>query len=81
MSVPNVLATRYASPAMRALWSPEAKIVAERRLWLAVLEAQRDLGVDVDAVAGAGAAFVVVVGVAAAEAAGEVGAAGACRST
>jgi adenylosuccinate lyase len=46
MSTPNVLASRYASPAMRELWSPEAKIVAERRLWLAVLEAQRDLGVD-----------------------------------
>ena len=46
MSVPNVLATRYASPQMQGIWSPEAKIVAERRLWLAVLEAQRDLGVD-----------------------------------
>ncbi|WP_347349496.1 adenylosuccinate lyase [Nigerium sp.] len=46
MTVPNVLATRYASPAMREIWSPEHKIVAERRLWLAVLEAQRDLGVD-----------------------------------
>ena len=46
MSVPNVLATRYASPAMRDIWSPEHKIVAERGLWLAVLAAQRDLGVD-----------------------------------
>ncbi len=46
MSVPNVLATRYASEAMRAIWSPENKIVAERKLWLAVIEAQRDLGVD-----------------------------------
>ena len=46
MTVPNILATRYASPALRALWSPEAKIVAERRLWLTVMEAQRDLGVD-----------------------------------
>ncbi len=46
MTIPNVLATRYASPAMRDLWSPEHKIIAERRLWLAVLEAQRDLGVD-----------------------------------
>lgn len=45
-SIPDVLATRYASPAMRAIWSPEHKIVAERRLWIAVLEAQRDLGVD-----------------------------------
>ncbi|NOY27095.1 MAG: adenylosuccinate lyase [Oligoflexia bacterium] len=47
MSVPNVLATRYASPQMRALWSPRAKIVAERELWLAVLGAQRDLGLPV----------------------------------
>ena len=46
MSVPNVLATRYASEQLRAIWAPEAKVVAERRLWLAVLRAQRDLGVD-----------------------------------
>lgn len=44
--IPDVLATRYASTAMREIWSPEAKIVAERRLWLAVLRAQADLGVD-----------------------------------
>ncbi|HEY3339605.1 MAG TPA: adenylosuccinate lyase [Propionicimonas sp.] len=44
--IPNVLANRYASAAMREIWSPEAKIVAERRLWLAVLQAQADLGVD-----------------------------------
>jgi adenylosuccinate lyase len=44
---PNVLAARYASTAMATLWSPEHKIVLERRLWIAVLEAQRDLGVDV----------------------------------
>ena len=44
--IPNVLATRYASAAMREIWSPEAKIVAERRLWLAVLRAQAELGVD-----------------------------------
>jgi adenylosuccinate lyase len=42
----NVLANRYASPAMRQIWSPENKIIAERRLWLAILAAQRDLGVD-----------------------------------
>lgn len=46
MSVPNVLANRYASVGMRGIWSPENKIVAERHLWLAVVEAQRDLGVD-----------------------------------
>ncbi|HYP45401.1 MAG TPA: adenylosuccinate lyase [Propionibacteriaceae bacterium] len=44
--IPNVLATRYASAEMQQVWSPENKIVAERRLWLAVLAAQRDLGVD-----------------------------------
>jgi adenylosuccinate lyase len=42
----NVLANRYASAAMRELWSAENKIISERRLWLAVLAAQHDLGVD-----------------------------------
>lgn len=46
MSTPDVLATRYASARMAEIWSPEYKIVAERQLWLAVLRAQRDLGVD-----------------------------------
>ena len=51
MTIPNVLANRYASAAMVAIWSPQAKIVAERRLWLAVLRAQSELGVDVPAAA------------------------------
>ena len=45
MTIPNVLANRYASAEMVAIWSPEAKIVAERRLWIAVLRAQAELGV------------------------------------
>ncbi|MHB1164424.1 MAG: adenylosuccinate lyase [Candidatus Nanopelagicales bacterium] len=45
--IPNVLAARYASPGMRAVWSPAAKIVRERRLWLAVAQAQADLGVPI----------------------------------
>ncbi len=45
--IPNVLAARYASPELVRLWSPEYKIVLERRLWIAVLRAQRDLGVPV----------------------------------
>ncbi|WP_028927374.1 adenylosuccinate lyase [Pseudonocardia acaciae] len=45
--IPNVLASRYASPELTRLFSPEYKIVLERRLWLAVLRAQRELGVDV----------------------------------
>ncbi len=36
----NVLAQRYASGEMRAIWSADNKIIAERRLWLAVLRAQ-----------------------------------------
>jgi adenylosuccinate lyase len=46
-AIPNVLAARYASPELIRIWSPENKVVLERRLWLAVLTAQRDLGVDV----------------------------------
>src|SRR5207248_2725719 len=57
--VPNVLAERYASADMRAIWSPEHKVVLERRLWLAVLRAQVDLGVDVPA--GAVEAYEAVV--------------------
>jgi adenylosuccinate lyase len=46
-SIPNVLAGRYASTAMAGVWSPEAKIVMERRLWLAVAAAQVDLGLAI----------------------------------
>ena len=46
MRIGNVLANRYASAAMREVWSAESKIISERRLWLAVLAAQNDLGVD-----------------------------------
>jgi adenylosuccinate lyase len=45
--VPNVLAARYASAPLVDLWSPTRKIVLERQLWIAVLRAQRDLGVEV----------------------------------
>jgi adenylosuccinate lyase len=45
--IPNVLAGRYASAELAALWSPQQKVVLERRLWLAVLKAQKDLGVEV----------------------------------
>jgi adenylosuccinate lyase len=47
--IPDVLAARYASPEMVDLWSPANKVVLERKLWIAVLKAQRDLGVDVPA--------------------------------
>ncbi|EEI17930.1 adenylosuccinate lyase [Corynebacterium lipophiloflavum] len=44
---PNVLSNRYASPEMAELWSAEHKIVLERQLWIAVMEAQQGLGVDI----------------------------------
>lgn len=46
-SIPDVLADRYASEAMVRIWSPREKIVLERELWIAVLRAQREVGVDV----------------------------------
>ena len=46
-TTPNVLATRYASAEMVELWSATTKVRLERQLWIAVLKAQRDLGVDV----------------------------------
>jgi adenylosuccinate lyase len=48
-TVPNVLASRYASAPLVALWAPASKVVLERRLWVAVLRAQSDLGVAVPA--------------------------------
>jgi adenylosuccinate lyase len=47
ISIPNILAHRYASREMRVLFSAENKVVLERRLWIAVLRAQRDLGIHV----------------------------------
>jgi adenylosuccinate lyase len=46
VNIANVLANRYASAEMVAVWSTEAKVIAERRLWLAVLRAQIELGVE-----------------------------------
>ena len=41
MTALNVLATRYASPQMREIWSAESKVRAERDLWIAVMHAQQ----------------------------------------
>ena len=49
--IPNVLSARYASAAMNDIWSPTAKIVSERRLWIAVMRAQAELGLDIPAAA------------------------------
>ena len=45
--IANVLALRYASAAMRDIWSEHGRIVLEREFWIAVLKAQSDLGIDI----------------------------------
>lgn len=50
-AIPNILAERYASAAMREIWSPSGRIKLERDYWIAVLRAQRDLGLKVPAAA------------------------------
>lgn len=46
-TISNVLAGRYASTAMVDIWSPENKIIMERDLWISVMKAQRELGIDI----------------------------------
>lgn len=43
----NVLADRYASAAMKALWSQHGRVALERDFWIAVMKGQRDLGVAI----------------------------------
>src|SRR4051812_25190134 len=45
------LAERYASKSMLALWSHQTRYGLWRRLWLALAEAERELGVDIPAAA------------------------------
>jgi len=40
----SVVGSRYASAAMREIFSPQAKIIAERKLWVEVMRAQSTLG-------------------------------------
>jgi adenylosuccinate lyase len=45
----SILSDRYASPAMKEIWSAESKIRAERNLWISVMKAQAKLGFDIPA--------------------------------
>ena len=45
--IPNVMAARYVSKEIRDIWSPVKKIIFERQLWIAVLEAQKALDIDI----------------------------------
>ncbi len=48
-AIQNILAMRYASQQMRHIWSATEKVRRERRLWLCILKAQQDLGLDIPA--------------------------------
>ena len=50
-AIPNVLAERYASAAMKSIWSQHGRVALERDFWIAVMKAQRDLGVAIPAAA------------------------------
>jgi adenylosuccinate lyase len=41
------LGTRYASPAMQSLWGEPHRVGLWRRLWLALAETERELGIDI----------------------------------
>jgi len=45
--IENVLAQRYAASEIKKIWSGEGKVILERELWIAVMKAQRDLGLDI----------------------------------
>ena len=47
MSWVSPLSARYASPAMQALWGERRRIGLWRRLWLALMEGQRDSGLGI----------------------------------
>jgi len=44
---PNILSQRYAAREINAIFSEEGKTETERNLWLAVLKAQRELGLEI----------------------------------
>ena len=45
--IPNILAERYASSEIKSIWSAEGRVVLERELWIAVMIAQKQLGLDI----------------------------------
>ena len=47
--IPDVLAARYASNQMSDIWSQVNKIILERKLWVAVMKAQAELGLNISA--------------------------------
>ena len=47
MSTPNVLATRYATSQIVAIFDPVNKIIAERKFWISILNFQKKAGLPI----------------------------------
>lgn len=47
----SILADRYASQAMKEIWSAQSKVLAERKLWITVMKTQAAMGFDIPAAA------------------------------
>ena len=47
LPISNILALRYASQPIQNIWSEQGRIALEREFWIAVLKAQKDLGIDI----------------------------------
>jgi len=45
--IPDILASRYVSEEMKQNWSMHNKVLLERDFWLAVMHAQKDLGISI----------------------------------
>lgn len=45
--VTNVLATRYASNAIKDIWSNTGKVKLEREFWISIMRAQKEVGIDI----------------------------------
>ena len=43
----NPLIARYASPEMSTLWGDQKKFSTWRRLWVALAESEKELGIDI----------------------------------
>jgi len=43
----SIVGKRYASSQMQRIWSAETKVLKERELWIAVMRAQANLGIDI----------------------------------
>lgn len=48
-SLKNILASRYATPILVDTWTPENKVILERKLWIAAMKGQKEQGLNIPA--------------------------------